>query len=104
MCAAGLKDGIYELGGQKVIVKDYKATLEDGTIAGSTVNVYEAMKRAIRFGVPREKAILSATLIPAQSIKVENEIGSIEVGKIADFVILDQDYNIEKVYCSGILN
>ncbi len=103
MCAAGLEDGIYELGGQKVIVKDYKATLEDGTIAGSTVNVYEALKRAIHFGVPKEKAILSATMIPAKSIKAEDQIGSIAVGKKADFVILDQDYNIEKVYRDGLL-
>ncbi|WP_313133704.1 N-acetylglucosamine-6-phosphate deacetylase [Anaerocolumna sp.] len=103
MCAAGLEDGIYELGGQKVVVKDYKATLEDGTIAGSTVNVYEALKRAIRFGVPKEKAILSATMIPAQSIKAEDQIGSIAVGKKADFIILDPDYNIEKVYLDGAL-
>ena len=101
MCAAGLEDGVYELGGQKVLVKDYKATLEDGTIAGSTVNVYEAMKRAIGFGVPEEKAILSATLIPARSIKADKEIGSIDVGKRADFVILDLNYNIENVYIDG---
>ena len=101
MCAAGLADGIYELGGQKVYVKDMKATLEDGTIAGSTVNVYEAMKRAIQFGVPKEQAILSATLIPAKAIKRENEIGSITVGKKADFIITDKEYNIEKVYIGG---
>jgi len=101
MCAAGLADGIYELGGQKVTVKDMKATLDDGTIAGSTVNVYEAMRRAIRFGVPREQAILSATLIPAKSLKVDNEIGSISVGKKADFVITDEEYNIEHVYIDG---
>lgn len=101
MCAAGLEDGEYELGGQKVYVKDMKATLLDGTIAGSTVNVYEAMKRAIRFGVPVEQAILSATLIPAKSIKMEHEIGSIEVGKKADFVITDKEYGIEQVYIGG---
>lgn len=101
MCAAGLEDGIYELGGQKVYVKDMKATLSDGTIAGSTVNVYEAMKRAIGFGVPAEQAILSATLLAAKSVKVDNELGSITVGKKADFVIADADYNIEQVYIDG---
>ncbi len=101
MCAAGLSDGIYELGGQKVNVKDMKATLDDGTIAGSTVNVYEAMKRAINFGVPAAQAILSATLIPAKSIKADNEIGSISVGKKADFIITDNEYNIEHVYING---
>jgi len=103
MPATGLKDGIYELGGQKVYVKDSKATLEDGTIAGSTITVYEAMKRAINFGVPKEQAILSATLIPAKAIKVDHEIGSISTGKKADFIILDKDYNIQSVYKEGTL-
>lgn len=101
MCAAGLADGVYELGGQKVNVKDMKATLDDGTIAGSTVNVYEAMKRAIKFGVPKEQAILSTTLIPAKAIKADNEIGSISVGKKADFIITDEEFNIEHVYIDG---
>lgn len=103
MRATGLEDGIYELGGQKVYVKDAKATLEDGTIAGSTVTVYEAMKRSINFGVPKEQAILSATLIPAKAIKADHEIGSISTGKNADFIILDKAFNIEHVYKDGNL-
>ncbi len=103
MCAAGLKDGIYELGGQKVYVKDTKATLEDGTIAGSTTTVYEALKKSIQYGVPKEQAILSATLIPAIAIKADQEIGSISIGKKADFIILDNEYNIQSVYKDGIL-
>ncbi len=101
MCAAGLEDGIYELGGQKVNVKDMRATLDDGTIAGSTVNVYEAMKRAIGFGVPIEQAILSTTLIPAKAIKADQEIGSIEIGKKADFIITDSSYQIEQIFIDG---
>lgn len=102
MSAAGLEDGIYELGGQKVYVKNGKATLEDGTIAGSTTTVYKAFKNVIRYGIPVEQAILSATLIPARAIKADGEIGSIEEGKKADFIIMDQDYNIEKVFRDGV--
>lgn len=101
MCAAGLADGVYELGGQKVNVKDMRATLVDGTIAGSTVNVFEAMRRAIKFNVPVEQAILSATLLPAKAVKKDGEIGSISIGKKADFVVTDLDYNIETVYIDG---
>lgn len=101
MSAAGLEDGIYELGGQKVYVKGGKATLEDGTIAGSTTTVYKAFKNVIRYGIPVEQAILSATLIPAKAIHADREIGSITAGKKADFIIMDQDYNIEKVYRDG---
>jgi N-acetylglucosamine-6-phosphate deacetylase len=101
MCAAGLSDGKYELGGQEVFVKDKKATLRDNTIAGSTINVYSAFKNAINFGVPVEKAIISATINPAKAIRAEHEIGSITTGKKADFIIMDQNYNIEKVYKDG---
>jgi N-acetylglucosamine-6-phosphate deacetylase len=94
MSAAGLEDGIYELGGQKVYVNEGKATLEDGTIAGSTTTIYKAFKNVIKYGIPVEQAILSATLIPARAIKADQEIGSIEVGKKADFIIMDQEYNI----------
>ena len=101
MSAAGLEDGIYELGGQKVYVVNGKATLEDGTIAGSTTTVYKAFKNVIRYGIPVEQAILSATLIPAMAVRAEKEIGSIAPGKRADFIIMDQDYNIEKVFKDG---
>ncbi len=102
MSAAGLEDGIYELGGQKVYVQNGKAALEDGTIAGSTTTVYKAFKNVIDFGIPVEQAILSATLIPAKAVHADHEIGSIEAGKKADFIIMDQDYNIEKVFRDGI--
>lgn len=102
MSAAGLEDGIYELGGQKVYVNNGKATLEDGTIAGSTTTVYKAFKNVIKYGIPVEEAVLSATLIPAKAINADKEIGSIEAGKKADFIIMDQDYNIENVYKDGL--
>lgn len=101
MSAAGLEDGFYELGGQKVCVKDSKATLEDGTIAGSTVTVYEALKRTVSFGVPLEKALLSATLIPARSIHMEDIVGSIEVGKRADLILSDPALNLKQIWKSG---
>lgn len=103
MSAAGLEDGPYELGGQKVIVKDGKAALEDGTIAGSTTTIYKAFKKCIEIGIPVEQAVLSATLYPARAIHADNEIGSIEKGKRADFIIMDKNYNIEKVYSGGNL-
>lgn len=103
MSAAGLADGPYELGGQKVIVENGKATLEDGTIAGSTTTMYKAFKKAIEIGIPVEQAVLSATLYPARAIHADNETGSIEAGKLADFIIMDKNYSIENVYSAGKL-
>lgn len=101
MCACGLSDGMYELGGLKVVVKDAKATLVDGTIAGSTTTVYNSFKKAIEFGIDEEEAILSATLRPALTVGIEDKVGSIAKGKLADFVVVDDNYNIESVYIGG---
>jgi N-acetylglucosamine-6-phosphate deacetylase len=101
MSASGLEDGEYVLGGLPVHVENKKATLADGTIAGSTTNLYESMVNAIRFGATKEKAILSASLIPAKALNLQKEIGSIEVGKKADMILTDTYFRIEQVYLSG---
>ncbi|WP_077534624.1 N-acetylglucosamine-6-phosphate deacetylase [Massiliimalia massiliensis] len=104
MCACGLSDGQYQLGGLDVTVVNRKATLSDGTIAGSSTNVYQGMRNVIGFGVPAEQAILSATLLPAKSIRCDSDYGSLEVGKHADLLLLDQDYQVEAVYQDGNLS
>jgi N-acetylglucosamine-6-phosphate deacetylase len=101
MSAAGLGEGEYELGGLKVFVKDRKASLMDGTIAGSTTNILEEVKNIIKFGIPEEKAILAATLNPARALKLDHEIGEIMVGKKADLLVLSIDYTLEQVYIGG---
>lgn len=97
----GMPDGKYTLGGQDVFLKDNVAKLADGTLAGSATNLFECMKKAVEFGIPKEQAILSATMIPARQIGCEAQIGSIEVGKKADFVICDEMLNREAVYMDG---
>jgi N-acetylglucosamine-6-phosphate deacetylase len=101
MRSAGLPDGEYELGGQPVYVKMGKATLIDGTIAGSSTNVLTALQNCVAFGVPKEQALLAATLTPACSIGLHKEIGSIERGKLADLILADENFNISKVFIEG---
>jgi len=101
MSATGMENGIYQLGGLDVYVKDGKAILKDGTIAGSSVDLYEMMRRAISFGIPAEQAVLSATYLPAKSIGLEENIGSIAEGKTADILLIGADWNLEAVYKSG---
>lgn len=99
MRANGLPEGeAFDLGGQLVTVKNGKATLEDGTIAGSVTNLHQEIKNLVKFGIPLEQAVKAATLIPARSIGLENEIGSIEEGKRADLVVLDDALEIVGVY------
>ncbi|MBT3318340.1 MAG: N-acetylglucosamine-6-phosphate deacetylase [Clostridia bacterium] len=98
---AGMPDGEYELGGQQVFVRDGKSTLADGTIAGSTINLMSALRNVVSFGVPLEKAVASVTSAPSKVIGMQDEIGSIEVGKCADFVVLDKDLNVVNVIIDG---
>ena len=58
MAATGLSDGVYKLGNLDVYVKDCVATLENGTLAGSAMNIYQMMKNLITVGIEKEKAIL----------------------------------------------
>ncbi|MDK2807836.1 MAG: N-acetylglucosamine-6-phosphate deacetylase [Clostridiales bacterium] len=91
MRATGLTDGQYTLGGQDVFVKGNKATLQDGTIAGSVTNLYDCVKSAVSMGIPLAAAIKCATINPAKSIGLDAAYGSIEVGKMADCLLLDQE-------------
>lgn len=97
IAAAGMEDGVCLLSGQKVTVKDGKATLSDGTIAGCAVSLFTCMKRAIRFGVPEGDAVLAATANPARSIGIYDETGSLSPGKRADLLVTDQDLNLLQV-------
>ena len=102
MRACGLEDGTYDLGGQDVTVRGNVATLADGTIAGSVTDLAACVKVAVReMGVPLEDAVRAATLTPARAIGIDGERGSLEAGKIADVVVLDQELNVKHVIVRG---
>lgn len=101
MRATGLSDGTYSLGGLDVYVKDGKATLKDGTIAGSTSTLYDVLKCAVSFGIPLEAAVKMATITPCRAVGIETDRGSLDIGKRADVLVLDKDLNIVKVFYKG---
>ncbi len=97
----GMPDGIYGLGGQKVFLAGGEAHLADGTLAGASTDLFEDLVRVIRFGVPEKEAILAATRTPAMAAGAWDEIGSLEEGKYADFIVCDADWRIRRVYVGG---
>ncbi len=101
MRAAGGEDGEFELGGQKVYVKDGKARLADGTIAASTSNIHEEFLNLLEFSVPMKSALKACTINPARVIGADAFTGSIEEGKRADLVVLNEDRSIEAVFVRG---
>ena len=105
MRGAGVGEGEFELGGQTTYVKPgYKvAKLADGTIAASITNVFDEFKNLLSFGIDFKTALKSCTINPARSIGEQDNIGSIAVGKCADFIVTDENFNIKEVYINGTL-
>ena len=100
----GMEEGSsFELGGQTAWLRDGVARLGDGTIACSAANLYDCMVNAIRFGVKEEDAIRAASYNPACAIAADAEVGTIETGKVADFLVCSADYAQRQVYLAGKL-
>ncbi len=91
MMALGLPDGGYSLGGQSVHVSGGKATLADGTLAGSATDLLSCVRKAVSFGIPLASAVRAASYNPAKSIGIDDLTGSISVGKRADLILLDSN-------------
>ncbi len=99
---AGMPDGDYELGGQPITMKNGKATLTGtDTLAGSSIHLMDGLRRAVSFGVPLERAVTAATLAPARAVRLDAELGSLDAGKWADLVVLDEALNVKAVFING---
>ncbi len=103
--AAGLPDGNYKLGVNDVVVVDGDACLADGGArAGSTLTSGRALKNLAAFtGRPLEELVLLLTENPARLIGVYDRVGSLDTGKDADVVLLDEALDIDRVYVKGEL-
>ena len=102
MMATGLGDGNFYLGELPVKVVGRRATLTDGNIASSVSNLMDCLRCCVDFGIPLTQAIQAATINPAQSIGVDQEMGSIETGKLANLVVLNPDnLAVVKVWIKG---
>lgn len=93
--AKWLPNGEYDLGGQMVSVVNNQARLKDGTLAGSTLKMIDAFKNSMKFlNISITDAVKMASTNPANNLGVSDRKGSIEVGKDADLVVLDKNYDI----------
>ncbi|GAA1350451.1 N-acetylglucosamine-6-phosphate deacetylase [Streptomyces beijiangensis] len=103
MDAAGFGDGTYQLGPMEVEVKDGVARLvEGGSIAGSTLTLDTAFKRAVTIDrLPVEDVVRSISANPARLLGVDDRVGSLEPGKDADLVVLDAEFTLVGVMRKG---
>ena len=99
---SGLSDGVYSIRGRKTIVKDGKVQLEDGTIAGSSSYVLAGMRNLVqKLNLPIEDVSYMASMTPAQVMGIQAHKGSLEVGKDADIMVLDDAFNCQVTYVEG---
>jgi N-acetylglucosamine-6-phosphate deacetylase len=105
MRAKCLKNGVYDLGGQEVLVKDGKAELRNGHLAGSVLKMADGFKNMRNFtDADLESLVDMASVNPAKQLNVYDRKGSLAVGKDADLVIMDDDYQVVMTFCKGILS
>lgn len=105
MEATGCADGEYSIAGQPVIVKDGRAVTLDGALAGSTLNLWNGIQNLMSFaGVSLEDAVACATINAARMLGIDALVGSLEAGKRADLLLIDEKMmQIVDVYAAGEL-
>lgn len=102
MAAAGAGDGDYTVGGRAVRVRNGVARLaEGGSLAGSTLTMDAALRNAVRAGVPLPVAAAAAATVPARTLGLARETGSIVPGLAADLVVLTTDLTVDRVLRRG---
>ncbi|KPH62970.1 N-acetylglucosamine-6-phosphate deacetylase [Pseudoalteromonas porphyrae] len=100
--AGGLIDGQYKLGKMDVFVHDGVARTASGSLAGSTLTLERAVKNMHLLGsVELREAINMASIVPAQFLNIESQVGSLASGKQADFAVLKNDFSIQATYVKG---
>ncbi len=102
MEGTGLEAGEYELGAQKIIVKDGAARLESGLLAGSVLTLDQAVRNLMEVTeLSLPEIFRMATLNPARKLNLDHKLGKIKAGYQADFVLFDQNFKVKKTFIKG---
>ena len=102
--ATGMPDGRYPFGGQEIEVHGNRATIADHpeTLAGSVTSLMGCLRQAVQFGIPLADAVRASSYNPAQAIGMDDRAGSLENGKEASIVLLDEkDLSIRAIVFKG---
>lgn len=101
---AGQPEGYrFDLGGQMAQIRGGVAKLVGSeTIACSASNLWTCLNNAITWGVPEEEAVRAATYNPACAIGADKVVGSIETGKVADFLVCSKNYTGKRIFLAGV--
>lgn len=102
--AGGLPEGEYTLGGQKIIYRGIVCRLEDGTVAGSVLHLNKGVWNVYTNSqIPLWECVNCASLNPATTLGIDDRKGSLEVGKDADIIITDNEFNVKSTIIGGAI-
>ena len=101
--ATGMPDGRYPFGGQEIEVHGNRATMagDPNTLAGSVSDLMACMKTAVSFGIPLSDAVTAAAVNPARVLGIDDRLGTLDAGKEANVVVLDQHLDVKAVLFHG---
>lgn len=100
--AAGADIDEFTFVGKVVKVKDGKCYDEFGSLGGSSITMIESVENAVKYvGIPLDETLRMCTLYPARAIKVDDTLGSIEVGKIANLTAFTNDFKVVGTAVNG---
>nr|WP_318419869.1 N-acetylglucosamine-6-phosphate deacetylase [Photobacterium leiognathi] len=103
MRAGGVSDGKYQLGAQMITVTNGEARTDDGSLAGSTCSLDQALRNMIMLaGVPEWEAVQMATSVPAKYVGIDDKLGFIKPGYNASFALLDPQFQIQATLIDGL--
>jgi N-acetylglucosamine-6-phosphate deacetylase len=97
----GLGDGEFEIWNEKISVKNRRTQNSRGSIAGSVITMQDAVRKMLALGFSENEVSRMASANPARLLRIENERGTIEVGKRADLVALDEQGNVALTIIGG---
>jgi len=101
IAAAGQGNGEYQIWGETISVKDGRTQNRRGSIAGSVITMLEAVRMMLSIGAPEPDVARMASLNPARLLGIDSECGSIEQGKRADLVALDESRTVRLTIIGG---
>src|SRR5687768_16444182 len=101
IAAAGKGDGDYQIWGETISVRDGRTSSASGSIAGSVITMLDAVRLMHSLDVSYIQLASLASLNPARLLVLDHECGSIEVGKRADLVALDDGGNVKLTLIGG---
>ena len=102
--AMGLSDGKYTFGSQDIEVKGSRAVIAGtDTLCGASATLYDAVRNLVDLAdCTIVEALESATLHPAQALKIQDQKGTLDFGSDADFIMVDKEtLDLQSTWIAG---